>query len=175
MKKINSKIYLSAWNYLGWFGCVYLGKNGYGFASLIFPAVSWKLLRFNFQLKRQILFLLMFFLFIGLLFDSAGVYFNLIKINPPAGIGWLPIWMISLWLLFVSSLPLMQSLFNKKYALASLFGAIFGPLSYRAGTHFGTLEINGKIAILTYAIFWSVYIPSTIFWLGKKEIINENS
>jgi hypothetical protein len=175
MKKINPRIYLTVWTYLGWFGCVYLGKMNWGLASFIFPMVSWILLRLSFNLNRLMMLRLLVLFLIGLSFDSGAVFFNLVQINPPATIGWLPSWMISLWLLFIASLPLLQSLFQKKYFLAALFGAIFGPLSYRAGTQFESLNMNGTQALLIYALFWAIYTPLAMGLIGRKDITNENT
>ena len=119
-------------------------------------------------LNRQMILRLVTLLFAGLLFDSSAVYFNWIQLNPPAEIGWLPIWMISLWLLFISSMPLLQSLFQNKYFLAAIAGAVFGPLSYQAGAKFGVLHLNGAISLVIYSVYWAIYIPSAIFWLRKK-------
>ncbi len=131
-------------------------------------------MRLVFGFDRQLIFRLLVIFSIGLLFDSVGVSFKFIQLNPPADIGWLPVWLISIWLLFVSSLPLLQSLFQKKYFLASFLGAIFGPLSYRAGAQFGLLEMNGVSALFIYSVFWAIYIPSAIFWLGQKGQSNES-
>ncbi len=172
-KKILCQFFLSAWIYLGWFGCVYFGKIGWEFLTILFPLVSWSLMKFSFDLTRAFMFRLLILLFMGLLFDSCGVYFELIRTVPPAERGFLPIWLISLWFLFISSLPLLQNLLRKKYLLASILGAIFGPLSYSAGAKFGTLVVNGNSALLVYAFFWAVYVPIAISWLGQKDIKNE--
>lgn len=169
IRKINPKIFLSISIYLGWFGCVYFGKMGWEFASLIFPAISWSLLQITFPLNRRTLLRLLIILCIGVSFDSIGAYFDLIQINPVVDMGWLPVWMISIWLVFISSLPLLQNLLQKKYLLACLLGAIFGPLSYRAGARFGTLLLNGNLALVIYGIFWAIYMPGAIYWLQQEK------
>lgn len=169
------KILFSIWIYIGWFGCVYFGKMGWQLGSLIFPVVGWILLKSSVALNRQTLAKLSFLFLMGLLFDSAAVHINLIQITPPAQFGWLPLWMISLWLLFISSLPLLQGLFHNKLFWAGLLGAIFGPLSYRAGAQFETLFLNGVTALAVYAAFWAIYIPGAVVWLGRNERRSETS
>lgn len=166
---------LSIWAQLGWFGCVYFGKMNWGLASLVIPLIAWVLLNFSFNLNRQVVFRLLVLMLVGLAFDSTSAYFSLIQINPPTETGWLPLWLISLWLLFGPTLLLLQSLLQSKYILAALLGAVFGPLSYRAGAQFETLFMNGTIAILVYASFWASYFPIAIFWLGRGDTANENS
>lgn len=175
MKIISPKILLPIWAQLGWFGCVYFGKMNWGLASLVFPLVSWVLLNSSYGLNKQRTFRLLMLLIVGLAFDSTSAYFGLIQLNPPAEMGWLPLWLISLWLLFASTLPLLQSLFQSRYILAVLVGAVLGPLSYRAGAQFETLILNGTLATLIYALFWAGYIPISIYWLHQGDIKNENS
>jgi hypothetical protein len=164
-----SKFILSIWTYLGWFGCVYFGKIGWSWGTVVFPAVSVILLTRAFRIERKVWFRLGALFLFGLLFDSIGVHFAWIRVEPSVVWGWLPVWLISLWLLFVTSLPLMQSLLQKKYWLAALVGAVFGPLSYRAGEQFGILFLEGWQALLIYAGFWALYMPCAVFWLGQRK------
>lgn len=175
MKKISPKILLPIWAQLGWFGCVYFGKLDWGFASLIFPLGSWLLLNSSFGLTQQRTFRLLVLLAVGLVFDSISAHFGLIQLIPPAEVGWLPLWLISLWLLFTSTLPLLQNLFQRRYVWAALVGAVLGPLSYRAGAQFETLNLNGTLATMVYALFWASYIPISIYWLHQGDIKNENT
>lgn len=196
MRRLNLKVVLSVWTYLGWFGCVYCGKLGWSAASLVFPAISWLLLRAVSGLNRGLLLRLLVLFCIGVTFDSIAVYVGIIQPTPPAEMGWLPLWLISLWLLFVSSLPLLQTMLQTSFRrqtptktltrpsrshvwrqsfLAAMLGAIFGPLSYRAGSQFDVLMMDGAFALVLYAIFWAVYIPGAIFWLAPKGKVNEDS
>lgn len=153
------KIVLSIWIYAGWFGCVYFGKMSWGLASLIFPLFSWILLYRFFKPSAGMIFRLLSLCSVGLIFDSIAVHFNLIQMSTPAEIGWLPLWLISMWLLFVCSLPLLQSLLQKKYFVAAILGAVFGPLSYKAGTQFDVLTMTSSTTFIIYAAFWAIYMP----------------
>ena len=114
---------------------------------------------------------------VGLAFDYIGIYYKLIETIPATENNWMPLWLISLWLLFISSLPLLitplQNLFLKKYFIASILGALFGPLSYSAGAQFAVLKFNGTTAIIIYSLFWALYMPLAVFWLkpmGKSKL-----
>lgn len=171
--KLNPKILLSIWIYIGWFGCVYFGKLGWSVASIVFPLISWLLLRKAFHLDLKLATRLLTLATVGLVFDTVCARVGLINLNPTGMFGFLPLWMISIWLLFITSMPLMQSVLQKltfkKYILAGGLGAIFGPLSYRAGSQFGTLLIEGTTALSIYAIFWGLYFPMSIYWLEKRK------
>jgi hypothetical protein len=174
MCKLNPKIILSIWMQLGWFGCVYFGKAGWGAASFIISVVTWALMRFIYRCDPQLIFRLLIFLIIGLTFDSLGVHYNLIQIKTSPDIGNLSFWLISLWLHFVAVLPLLQKTLRNKYFLASLLGAIFGPLSYSAGARFDILAMNGNLALIIYAVFWAIFTPGAIYSLGRKGTANDN-
>jgi hypothetical protein len=159
---------------LGWFGCVYFAKADWQIASLIFPIVSWFMMELIFRPKLQLRLQLLVLLVVGILFDSVSVYYNLIEMKPADIYGWLPLWLISLWLLFITSIPLLQSFLKKRYFIAAIVGGVFGPLSYRAGAQFDVLLMNGNFSMIVYSIFWALYIPGALFWLGRKDVVNEN-
>lgn len=165
---------LAASTYLGWFGCVYLGKIGWEFATLIFPILSWYLLNKSFAINSKMLYRLVILTVIGVLFDYSALHFGLISLITVDEFTLLPIWLISLWVLFASSLPLMQSFLRNKLILSSIIGGIFGPLSYHAGSSIGVLELNGNSAYLTYIIFWAIYTPLAILWLTRRDASDEN-
>ena len=162
------KIIFSIWIYVGWFGCIYFGKMSWGIASFIFPIVSWVLMYRLFKPRFQMIAQLLILCGVGLIFDSIAVHYNLIQMSTPAEIGWLPLWLISMWFLFVCSLPLLQSLFRKKYFLAAILGAVFGPLSYKAGAQFEVLTMTSTMSFIIYSLFWAVYMPVGIYLSGRS-------
>lgn len=50
---------------------------------------------------------------------------------------------------------------KNKLLLASVLGAIFGPLSYLAGQRLGAIElIDGTKATIALALIWSIAMPT---------------
>lgn len=155
------KIFLFIWFYIGWFGCIYFAKTEWAIASLIFPLVSFLVLsRVHFFTKKLFFYLLAMAL-IGFTFDSALLRMGLVTF-PDFRYTLAPVWLLSMWLLFVGALPLMHSFFGKRLIWAAMGGAIFGPLSYSYGASFGVLFLTSNVSLLVYALFWSVFFPITV-------------
>lgn len=168
-KKTLSKIALAGWIYLGWFGCVYCGKMNWGWGSLGFPAVSWILLGLTLQWSVALTLRLLVLMISGLAFDSFAAHFSWLQFDPSPSFGWLPLWMTSLWALFVSSLPLLQTALQKRYFLAALLGGVLGPLSYWAGGKYASLTMQGPLTLSIYVLFWASYLPGSMYVLRPQE------
>lgn len=159
----NSFLYL--WFYVGWFGCLYTAQIKQPLLSLIFPILLLVFLIIKRSLSQKQWWYLGLFMLLGLVFDYVATYLQLIQFYD-SHFYFLPIWLISLWVLFVLTLPLMAQFFAKHLVMAFLLGAIFGPLSYSSGAQFGVVEISNK-GIMFYSIFWALYFLLTMFILGR--------
>jgi hypothetical protein len=87
-----------------------------------------------------------------------------------------PFWLLGLWVAFGSLLPICLEKLHQRYALSLILGAVFGPLSYRAGSQWGALNISDDyVGILFVALVWGVSFPFLLFRLTKekKAKINE--
>jgi hypothetical protein len=155
--------------YVGWYGCAYSGQNDLGPLSIVFPILTWILLFRTVKLSRLELRKFFVLFIVGVLFDFISAKQNLLTITGEEKVFLLPIWLLSMWLIFVASLPLLKSLLKKRYYLAALLGAIFGPLSYYTGTKFKILFYNNNTAIIIYVIFWAIYFPCALYWLEPKK------
>ncbi len=161
-------IFLMVSLYLGWFGCVIAGREGLDFYSLFFPALCLILLRVASKPSRTEWFKLFTLVALGALIDSGLLWWGVIVFPLATHSDWLPIWMVSLWLLFVPSLSLMARAFGNRYWFAALMGAVFGPLTYASGESFAVMQLAGASALVIYAVVWSIYLPLAFYWLGKK-------
>lgn len=74
-----------------------------------------------------------------------------------------------MWGLFATAINSSLKWLNNRYALAFVLGAIFGPLSYRAGAAFGaaTFPYGEIISLIILAGIWGVVLPLWI-WLNQK-------
>lgn len=152
---------LYLWLYLGWFACVLLGKHGYGIMSLLVPAIGWLLFWKALSPPPRKCCILLVLCAGGMLADAVLMKFGVARYTPPPA-GFLPLWMVSLWLLFAPAIYIFAGLFGRRLWLAALAGGLLGPLSYKSGEAFGVLKLAGFDGLLTYAIFWALFLPLAI-------------
>ena len=89
--------------------------------------------------------------------DSILVWSGAMAFPETAGPGFpTTLWMIALWINFAAALRHCMGWLCGRFALATVFGAIGGPLAYLAGSKFGALEIHVLPAVV---IAWIVVMP----------------
>lgn len=169
-----SKYFLFIWSQVGWFACVFSAKWDLQVASIIFPLVAWIVLDQSKALSRKGELVLLGLALVGVGFDSFLLSFEQIRfekmISQEAGHN-IPLWLVSLWFLFVTTLPGLGNIFSGRLGLAVLVGAVAGPLTYRAGEGFEVLFLNSEWVLFIYSIFWAVFFGMSLI-LQRK--INEN-
>jgi len=160
------KIFLFLWFYAGWFGCIFLAQKNMSAPSFLFSLVSFgvgylgRLLSF-----RNLLYLILVAL-LGFAVDGLFYVFNVISF-PNYNLVYPPVWLLALWFLFVSVLPLMETFFHNRLLLSSILAAIFGPLSYYAGASFQVLYFTSHISFIAYILFWGISFPVMIYFQRK--------
>lgn len=102
----------------------------------------------------------------GWLIDSAlgrGGVFSF----PAGGFGpWLcPLWMAALWANFAGTLHFCLDWLRGRYALASVLGAVGGPLAYYGGHRLGAMQLGGSLAVslAVIAIEWAIATPALVY------------
>lgn len=160
------------WYYIGWFGCVYLGKYGFSKWSFFFPLFLVTLLLLWRKLSLRLTGVLILVAALGIAFDAVMAAKGWIVFADPDYVV-LPYWMIAIWLLFLFIIPIMVPIFYARWWLAAILGAIFGPLSYASGNAMGVLSFQGPISAYLYAGFWSLYFPLSIYVVGKFLLIKK--
>ena len=100
--------------------------------------------------------------FIGLVFDSLLESSGWLRY--PSGMllsNMAPYWILAMWALFATTLNSSMGWLKNKLILASVLGAIFGPLSYMAGQRLGAIEfIDSSKATIALALTWSIAMPA---------------
>jgi hypothetical protein len=170
------KILFILYFYLAWFLCIFAGKSSHQLFALILPLPSFVFFFLNTEKKKEIFFKSFILLILGILSDVFGNFFGFIYFVPSTPFPFLPIWLLSMWLLYISYLPFMIQFFRKKYVLAFFLGAFFGPLSYLSGTKFDLIYFASKKSIFIYSLFWGFYFLYSLYLLNNKksELQNEN-
>lgn len=168
MKSALSILYF-AYFYLAWFACVGLAKQGLSTASLllVIPVAIYAWVKLNFSLKIWLRALLL--AFFGFVFDYAMSSSRLVTFFYSENSFLLPIWLISLWLLYLGYLPVMAALFTKQRMIAALVGAIFGPLSYLSGERLGMLAFARIEFAALYSIFWGAHFLFSVYLLNSHD------
>jgi len=98
---------------------------------------------------------------IGFYFDSLLVAQG--WVSYPSGLvsdSFAPYWIVTMWMLFATTLNVSMRWLRDNRALAALFGAVGGPLSYLAGAKLGGIVFVDQVAALVaLAIGWAVAMP----------------
>ncbi len=98
---------------------------------------------------------------IGLIFDSVLVAAG--WVTYPSGLFsdlLAPYWIVTMWMLFGTTLNLSMGWLKGRPLLAALFGAIGGPASYLAGQKLGGIVFLEFVpAMIALAIGWAVFMP----------------
>lgn len=98
---------------------------------------------------------------IGALFDSVLVAMG--WVTYPSGLfveSMAPYWIISMWMLFATTLNVSLRWMRDRYVLALVLGAVAGPLAYIGGSKLGGIVFLDKTAGLTaLGIGWGLIMP----------------
>ena len=98
---------------------------------------------------------------IGVFFDSLLVAIG--WVTYPSGLFndlMAPYWIVTMWMLFGTTLNLSMGWLKGRPLLAAFFGAIGGPTSYLAGQKLGGIEfLELYPAMITLAIGWGLVMP----------------
>ena len=99
--------------------------------------------------------------FIGAIFDSILVAMN--WVTYPSGLfadSVAPYWIISMWMLFATTLNVSLRWLRGHYLLALVMGAVAGPLAYIGGEKLGGIVFIDKSAgLIALAIGWGLMMP----------------
>ncbi len=98
---------------------------------------------------------------VGLWYDSLLVTFG--WVSYPAG-QWhatlAPYWIVTMWMLFGTTLNASLGWLRNRPALAIVLGGIAGPLSYLAGEKLGAMSFdNFEAAIFALTVGWALMLP----------------
>ncbi len=97
---------------------------------------------------------------LGAMTDSLLVWSGAMAFPESAGPGFPTTpWMVALWINFAAALRHCMGWLCGRFVLATVFGAIGGPLAYLAGSKFGALEIYSLPAIV---VAWLLVMPGLL-------------
>ncbi|MES2637248.1 MAG: DUF2878 domain-containing protein [Pseudomonadota bacterium] len=146
---------------IGWFACV-LGAA----KQMPWLGVAMMLIIVVFHLKQAIkpsreLALMLIALVIGGTFDQLMLNHQLIDYQAH---GWsqsiVPVWMLALWIEFVTLLNVSLRWMRGRWLIAVLFGAIGGPLAYMGAEILGAVTLNKQPdSYIALSVGWALLTP----------------
>jgi hypothetical protein len=162
---------------VGWLACVLAAANKLPVISVISVVV---ILAAHFILigaRKSEIVLLAAATLIGAVIDS--INFQIGALRPAAASAQTPIiapiWLISLWPLFASTLNHSLNWLKNQMLLAGMLGAVFAPVAYYAGTRLGALSLNNEsllFSLLVIACEWAIITPLLV---GLSQRFNSQS
>ena len=157
MSKIKIFLMLSGYQ-LTWLMCVF-GELWYNsfipglVCGLLFLAICF-VKSDNIKKTTQIVFLISF---IGYLFDTSLVFFEIYNFQTSLYIGVLPIWMLVLWPSFAILFDEILIFLSKYKIISIILSSVLGPLTYFAGSPLGLININNFfVFFILMIVFWAV-------------------
>ena len=152
---------------IGWFACV--AGAGWGLAWLgpaFLPLVTGVYFATATH-RRGAAVLVVGVALVGGLADGVAAHLGYLSFpDTPWAVGPLPLWMLSLWAMFATTLDRSMGWIRRFPVLAAALGAVAGPLAYAGGERLGALQL-GDQAYLWLAIEWGVLMPASAWCAGR--------
>ena len=106
---------------------------------------------------------------VGLFFDSLLVAFGWVAYPSGQFSEYLaPYWIVTMWMLFGTTLNISMGWLKARPILAAIFGAVGGPLSYIAGQKLGGIVlVDYGIALAALAVGWAIFMPLLLVLADK--------
>lgn len=146
---------------VGWFACVYGAANT---RPLLGPLVVLIIVTIHLAISKNTykeLILLTVVGLIGLFWDSLLMIFGLVTY--PSGVifsGLAPYWVVSMWVLYATTLNVCLHWLRKRYFLSIFLGALLGPLAYFIGEKLGGINIlNHRYSLFFIGVGWAMILP----------------
>jgi hypothetical protein len=161
---------------LGWLACAWGAANGRIWLGPLVVSIHLAIHFLWSKSRRRDAVFIAIATLLGLLVDSLQKATGLVVYAADLPlIPWLaPPWIIAMWTLFGTAISTSLKWLNDRYALAALLGAIFGPLSYRAGGAFGaaSFPLGDLLTLGILAAIWAAILPVLIL-INKEVMSNE--
>lgn len=153
---------------MAWFSSVYGGAKQMPWLGPIAVLLA---LALHFSLahgRRKELILVLSCAAIGLSFDSFLVMTGWVQYSSGMFSEFAaPYWIITMWMLFATTLNVSMRWLRNRHKLAALFGFLGGPIAYLTGQKIGGIMLVDQVpALLALGIGWAVIMP-LLLWLSE--------
>lgn len=150
-----------------WFACVLGAARGWLWAA---PAAAFVAMAVHLTItssRRTELLILLGVASMGIAADIALVMTGVVSMRHEAfGMAATLVWFASLWIAFATTLNSSMSWLTRfryrKILIATLFGAIGGPLAYLAGQRLGAVALPRDSSLAVLALEWAILMPLAV-------------
>lgn len=148
---------------VAWLACVLGGNQIAIIAALLMLAIH---LAYISDVPQELFFIAAVSVF-GFSLDNI-LFITNVLVNPE-GAGLAPIWLLSLWLCFATTLNHCFRFLHYRLGLAAILGAISGTLSYFTGVRLSGVEFGVELPVVIVVLFveWLIVFPLLI-WGAQK-------
>lgn len=154
---------------IAWFSCVEGAAQDATWLGLLAVAFSFCIHLYIVPNKRNAIVLTLLSLAAGAVIESAMVALHVTQFDHSM---LPPLWMIALWGLFSTTLCVSLRWLLGKYVLATVIGAVMGPLSYFAGAKIGALTLPQNYSLIAIGICWAIATPALIYLARKWDALS---
>ena len=107
----------------------------------------------------------------GFVWESLLVYAGIVQYGANAAFaGIAPYWIVAMWVLFATTLNVGMRWLRKNLLVASLFGALGGPMSFLAGEKAGAVSFsNASTALVIIGLGWAVLLPLLVRYAARSD------
>lgn len=120
--------------------------------------------------KHEELRLVMLTALIGFSSDSLFAATGMLQYTSGQFAPWMgPVWILGLWIAFGTTLNVAFRWLQNRWMLATVLGAVSGPMSYAAGSKMGAVSFaDSTLAMITLSATWSVLLPTLLALAAKS-------
>lgn len=108
---------------------------------------------------------------IGLAWESSLVALGVVSYDSGTVIpGFAPYWIVAMWVLFATTLNIGMRWLRKSMAVAVVFGAVGGPLSFLAGEKAGAVSFpDSTTALIVIGLGWALFLPLLVRYAARND------
>lgn len=156
---------------LGWFACVLMAARHQPATGAIVALIITAVHVYIMKNRLNTLLLLIIVTLLGSIWDSLLTFHNVLVFDSGLISTQLaPYWIMTMWLVFATTLNVSLRWLHGHYGYAMLLGAVAGPLAYLGGSKLGAVIIpDALMATVVLAIGWSLLMPLLVKIAGSFE------
>lgn len=143
----------------GWLLCVRFPGVPVALLALVLVTLHLALISRHWRLELRFLLL---GTVLGTLLD--GLWFQAGVLQGANGVSWTPVWLVTIWALFLTTLSHSLAWMNNTRWLPFLFAPIGGPFAYWSASRLGSIELAPlELALPALAAGWLVIFPLLLY------------